>query len=67
MFREKLQKCIEELGIVASKKMLITIKYREFCNSRALFTKTQRIKIRRFYRQYLLERVSDVIQKYFCK
>ena len=45
-FRERLKKCIEELGVMASKKINNVFSYSIMCQQRVYFNKDLRVKVR---------------------
>ena len=66
-YREKLQKCVEELGNVASKKIFDIFNSAEKSLERVFFTRGQRASIRRIYKEYLVDRLAYRVEQYFCQ
>ena len=64
MFRERLKKCIEELGSMASKKIASTYSYTLKCQTRVYFDQDLRLKVKKLYYHYLLSRMDTIFTSY---
>ena len=66
-FRERLKKCVEELGIMASKKIDNVFTYSVMCQQRVYFNQDLRIKVKFLYREYILTRFAVVFGNVYLK
>ena len=67
MFRERLKKCIEDLGVMASKKIASTYNYSVKCQTRVYFDQDLRLRVKKLYHHYILSRLDAVLTAYCGK
>ena len=67
IFRERLKKCIEDLALMASKKMSSTYNYSVKCQTRTYFNQDLRLKVNELYHHYILDRLDIILNRYCYK
>lgn len=66
-FRERLKKCVEDLGLMASKKIDILFSYSVKSQERVYFDTYIRKKIKKLYREYILHRFDVILSLFGSK
>lgn len=67
MFRERLKKCVEDLGVMASKKIASTYNYSVRCQTRVYFDQDLRLRVKKLYHHYILNRLDVILNQYCAK
>jgi hypothetical protein len=62
-FRELLKSCIENLGIIASKKLDYVTNYAENCQKKLLFQSYVSIRIKKAYKTFILARFMTILNE----